>query len=1383
MAIPSLSGSYIDETYQRLVQVTGSGTEFADGLGNPITFGQTPTGSLLTTASAVGNTITFTKGDGSTFPVTVSGGTGSPGGPNTSIQFNGNGVFSGSSALTFNSGSNTLTLTGSLNITGSTTQVGNNTLLGNTTLSGSIVISGSTTSPTVQIYGNTTHNGYIRFDPVSTNINQSLTASYVYVSGSTNDLYFTQNGSGYNNTTRLRWLESVLYTGILSGGTLSSTPGSTSWKLSSGSGIIITQNAALNREPYPTVQYFSWPDINNIPITYSGSAQITYVGIDPSSATALSPIQQTVPWGSTSIDQFDTQIQLGVVLHLSGSVSTGVFNSPQTAYAPTQKADDFFRSFGPLKVSGHTLQVSGSTLGLTKTGGTSYKDGANYTVNPNHPSTVVEGAINVSKIYRYYVSGSTPVINTGTGAAGYPVIDPTKYVDTTTGNLSTVPGGKYTIQRVFWVPNSPTNAFIVYYGNALYTSVLAAQAALNTEPFTEAPNTAANAIFVGYIIINGSETNLQNAVIIQGGLFRNVGGVGSGGSSGIAPSLAALTDVTLTSPTYGDLLMYDSTYWYNTKTLSGSYTLSGSLTTNDGVSVQTLTASFISASGGITGSLSGTASYALNGGVTQLLAGPNITLSPTNGLGQVTITSTGGGGSSYNTATGSYGSFYDTTIQNISVVGAVYSMSLDTTDISNGVSISGSTSPYNTYVKMANAGVYNIQFSAQIDKTTGTNSVVYIWLRKNGIDLAETNTAVTLAGGANDKATAAWNWFVNAAAGDYFQLIWAGTNNNVRLFSTGSGIIDAAPAIPSLIVTANRVDQFLSNTGSFSGSFTGQLIGTSSYATNADSASVLTLYGLTSNTNSYLLFSNTVAATGQTVGGNNNLRYNSSTDTLKVGNISTTTITGSLTINGSGNPLYVRNSTTTRSFTEMQLGFLTTSSFSIGEVWNGSDQQRKFYIATEGIAGSSSYTVLTIDNSTLRTTISHGLDLYTSLVMQPNAIITGSQAAITSITGSLQGTASWANNAITASYIQTAQTASYIVTAQTASYVLTSQTASYVLNAISASFATTASYVSTAQTASYLLNAVSSSFALTASYIQNAQTASYVLNAQTASYIVTAQTASYILNAVSSSFATTSSYVLQAVSSSFASTASYVNNLNQTLTIGSITSTPSTENTLNIYPPFAGGTGEGGQILLAASGGLYTSASMLDNYQNQFRILRGSNTGGSNAGLMYVDLQTGNTNIIGSVTASAYSGLPNDYLYVTRNTSQTIGSGNWANQDIIFNNSVVSKGISYNTSTGLASLTGGKVYRITARLAWSAAAAYLFQFSCYDSSNNQLGPTVEMVQATNSTNNISDGTLDFIYAPGSNITIKIRTTNNTTALSGEYIRGDLNTQLIIQQIA
>jgi len=247
------------------------------------------------------------------------------------------------------------------------------------------------------------------------------------------------------------------------------------------------------------------------------------------------------------------------------------------------------------------------------------------------------------------------------------------------------------------------------------------------------------------------------------------------------------------------------------------------------------TASFVTASNvyGPYGSNSViSASYALNGGVTQILAGSNITISPTTGKGQVTISSTGGG-SSFNTATGSYGSFYDTTTQT-NIANTARSMSFNTTDITNGVSISGSTSPYNTYIKTQNAGVYDIQFSAQVDKIDSGTDVIWIWIRKNGVDLADTNTSITLDGN-SAQYVAAWNWFVNAAAGDYFQIIWRSADANIRLHAEPSTA--NYPGIPSVILTVNRIDQFLSNTGSFSGSFTGQLIGTSSWASNATTAS------------------------------------------------------------------------------------------------------------------------------------------------------------------------------------------------------------------------------------------------------------------------------------------------------------------------------------------------------------------------------------------------------------------------------------------------------------------------------------------------------------------------------------------------------------------
>ena len=517
----------------------------------------------------------------------------------------------------------TVTLTGSFNLSGSTTQIGTNTLLGNTLLSGSVIISGALgqPNPTLSIFGDLNQTGYTRYLPVVTNIDTNISASYIYVSGSTNDLYFSQNGSGYANTTRLRWIEGNLYTGLLSGGVLSSTLGSTTFNLSSGSGIIVALNASTgSTDPFPIIQYVKWPQQLNNPITYSGSAKITYVGINSSGTI----VQQTVPFGSTDVTQWDTQIELGIVLHLSGSVSTGVYNAPQTAYGFAQRTDDFIRAFGPVKISGHTLQASGSTLGLTKTAGTAYNNGANYINNPNHPSTVTDPAINTSKIYRYYVSGSTPVIDTGVANAGYTAIDPTLYNNN--GVLTTVPGSgankKWSIQRVFWIPNSPTNAFLVYYGNDTYASSLDAQNGIQTEVFTEAPNTAQNAILIGYIIVRKDSTNLSDgttAYITQGGLFRSVSGIGNSNTPSISNTLAGLSDVAISGPTQGDLLVYGGAQWNNLRSLTGPYSITGSL-------------SFLN--GGVTASLFGTASQALT--ASYLLGGGGVVTFPYSGSAQIT---------------------------------------------------------------------------------------------------------------------------------------------------------------------------------------------------------------------------------------------------------------------------------------------------------------------------------------------------------------------------------------------------------------------------------------------------------------------------------------------------------------------------------------------------------------------------------------------------------------------------------------------------------------------------------------------------------------------------------------------------------------------------
>ena len=382
--------------------------------------------------------------------------------------------------------------------------------------------------------------------------------------------------------------------------------------------------------------------------------------------------------------------------------------------------------------------------------------------------------------------------------------------------------------------------------------------------------------------------------------------------------------------------------------LSASYALSSSQAQTASYVVTAQTASYVlnavSASYALSSSQAQTASYvlnavsasyALNGGVTQLLAGPNVTLSPTNGLGQVTISSTSGGGG-FNTATGSYGSFYSTQTQT-NVAGTARSMSLNITDITNGVSISGSTNPYNTYIKTENAGVYDIQFSAQVDKTDSGTDEIWIWLRKNGTDISDSATSVQLVGN-GAHYVAAWNFFVNSAANDYYQLMWYSPDANVRLHAEPAfGVV---PGIPSLIVTANRVDQFLSNTGSFSGSFTGSLLGTASFATTASQAqtasyvlnAVSASYALSSSqaaTASYVITAQTASyalssSQAQTASFVNTLNQN----VLITGSLN---VTGSTTITGS-----LRVSSSLTALTNGFVGVGSNTPISILHLGNGS---------------------------------------------------------------------------------------------------------------------------------------------------------------------------------------------------------------------------------------------------------------------------------------------------------------------------------------------------------------------------------------------------------------------------------------------------------------
>ena len=168
------------------------------------------------------------------------------------------------------------------------------------------------------------------------------------------------------------------------------------------------------------------------------------------------------------------------------------------------------------------------------------------------------------------------------------------------------------------------------------------------------------------------------------------------------------------------------------------------------------------------------------------------------------LTSSFASSSTFNSYTSSvqsyYLSAYHTASMSASVADTGYTMSFSTTDFSYGVSISGSEK---NLIKINNTGIYDLQFSAQLDKTTSTNATVYIWLAKNGDDVSDSNTGVTLGGGANDSAVAAWNFYISASAGDYYELRYGATRNNTRILYNNTPSV--GPAIPSVILTVGRI--------------------------------------------------------------------------------------------------------------------------------------------------------------------------------------------------------------------------------------------------------------------------------------------------------------------------------------------------------------------------------------------------------------------------------------------------------------------------------------------------------------------------------------------------------------------------------------------------
>ena len=344
-------------------------------------------------------------------------------------------------------------------------------------------------------------------------------------------------------------------TGILVGGELTASIGGTTFSISAGVGQIVSQ-AATSSGVSTIVTPISWDAFSAITPTNLTTQPFTYLYID--SVGALQ--QQATPFTDV---QYKSSIIIGHLCHIDLATINLVTGDQNVAYGTPTRLLELIQTFGPIKKQGLTLSANGSNLRINRSAGEGFIIGSNYQIDQFDPDKIIISAKIPSLLCRIYRNGSGGYVFDNNGGSYYNDIDPTKY-DNGSGTLQTVNNNQWTIQRLYTFPSAPDD-IICYYGTQIYNSQGDAIDNIPYEPFSEAPITALNSIFLGYVIPRGGASNLSSlgdATFIQAGLFR---GLGSGGGSTTNLKLEDLSDVVITSPQNQDFLFYNSTSqeWQN----------------------------------------------------------------------------------------------------------------------------------------------------------------------------------------------------------------------------------------------------------------------------------------------------------------------------------------------------------------------------------------------------------------------------------------------------------------------------------------------------------------------------------------------------------------------------------------------------------------------------------------------------------------------------------------------------------------------------------------------------------------------------------------------------------------------------------------------------
>ena len=147
-----------------------------------------------------------------------------------------------------------------------------------------------------------------------------------------------------------------------------------------------------------------------------------------------------------------------------------------------------------------------------------------------------------------------------------------------------------------------------------------------------------------------------------------------------------------------------------------------------------------------------------------------------------------------------YGQFARTTDVTAAVINTAYPIEMNVTEVANGVTIGTPTSR----LVAEFSGLYNFQVNFQLLSSSASSKNAWLWFRKNGSDIADSASVVTLSGN-NEAMSAHKSDFISLDAGEYVEMMFA--VNNTGLFLDATAATAFAPAAPAVLVAVTQVQQ------------------------------------------------------------------------------------------------------------------------------------------------------------------------------------------------------------------------------------------------------------------------------------------------------------------------------------------------------------------------------------------------------------------------------------------------------------------------------------------------------------------------------------------------------------------------------------------------